>query len=155
MAELQETAELLERVVAQTRQRLSGQTPDGATRIVTLHDPDARPIANGGPPGGRVEFGYKAQMVDNVDGIGLDYHVVMGNPAIQETHAGGPITLAERRSHHAGGRQPSDGRHLVPASRSGARAEAVTQGRCPASVVPLRRACSSQAYKSISLPLSS
>ena len=79
VAELQETADLLERVVAQTRLRLSGQTPDGATRIVSLHDPDARPIAKGrlGRP---VEFGYKAQMVDNADGIVLDYHVVIGNP---------------------------------------------------------------------------
>lgn len=79
VAELQETAELLERVVAQTRLRLSGQTPDGATRIVSLHDPDARPIAKGrlGRP---VEFGYKAQVVDNVDGIVLDHQVVIGNP---------------------------------------------------------------------------
>jgi IS5 family transposase len=33
--------------------------PDGATRLVSLHDPDARPIRKGriGRP---VEFGYKA-----------------------------------------------------------------------------------------------
>jgi IS5 family transposase len=38
---------------------------------VSLHDPDARPIAKGrlGRP---VEFGYKAQVVDNRDGIVLD-----------------------------------------------------------------------------------
>lgn len=79
VAELTETAELLERVVAQTRLRLAGQTPDGATRIVSLHDPDARPIAKGrlGRP---VEFGYKAQLADNADGIVVDYHVVIGNP---------------------------------------------------------------------------
>ena len=79
VAELSETADLLERVVAQTRLRLSGETPDGATRIVSLHDPDARPIAKGrlGRP---VEFGYKAQVADNADGIVVDYHVVIGNP---------------------------------------------------------------------------
>lgn len=73
------TATLVERVVAQTRQRLAGDTPDGATRIVSLHDPDARPIAKGrlGKP---VEFGYKAQVVDNVDGIVVDHNVHIGNP---------------------------------------------------------------------------
>jgi IS5 family transposase len=83
VAELKETAEVLERVVAQTRLRLSGQTPDGATRIVSLHDRDARPIKKGrlSKP---TEFGYKAQFVDNADGIVLDYHVVIGNPADHE-----------------------------------------------------------------------
>jgi IS5 family transposase len=47
------------RIAEQTRQRLSGTTPDGATRRVSLHDGDARLIAKGrlGKP---VEFGYKA-----------------------------------------------------------------------------------------------
>ena len=60
IGELERTAELTERVVAQTRIRLSGETPEGATRIVSLHDADARPIAKGrlGKP---VEFGYKAR----------------------------------------------------------------------------------------------
>jgi IS5 family transposase len=34
-------------VVAQARTRLAGQTPDGATRLVSLQDPDARPIRKG------------------------------------------------------------------------------------------------------------
>jgi DNA-binding transcriptional LysR family regulator len=34
-------------VVAQARSRLAGQMPDGATRLVSLHDPDARPIRKG------------------------------------------------------------------------------------------------------------
>lgn len=68
------------RVVDQTRQRLAGDTPPGATRLVSLHDPDARPIRKGrlGKP---VEFGFKAQVVDNDDGIVLDYNVEIGNPA--------------------------------------------------------------------------
>ena len=66
-------------VIAQTRSRLGGVMPASATRLVSLHDPDARPIAKGrlGKP---VEFGYKAQVVDNADGIVLDHSVHEGNP---------------------------------------------------------------------------
>ena len=58
---------------------MAGTTPDGATRRVSLHDPDARPIAKGrlGKP---VEFGYEAQVVDNDDGVVLDHTVEPGNP---------------------------------------------------------------------------
>ncbi len=67
-------------IAAQTRQRLAGTTPDGATRRVSLHDGDARPIAKGrlGKP---IEFGHKAQVTDNDDGIVLDHTVEVGNPA--------------------------------------------------------------------------
>ncbi len=66
-------------VVAQARSRLAGQMPDGATRLVSLHDPDARPIRKGriDRPAG---FGYKAQVTDNDDGIIVDYSVQAGNP---------------------------------------------------------------------------
>lgn len=79
LAELERTASVLEAIVAQTRVRLSGEAPDGATRIVSLHDTDARPIAKGrlGRP---VEFGYKAELVDNAAGIVIDYKVHKGNP---------------------------------------------------------------------------
>ena len=72
--------EVTHQIAAQTRQRLAGLTPDGATRRVSLHDSDARPIAKGrlGKP---VEFGYKAQLVDNDDGIVADHTVEPGNPA--------------------------------------------------------------------------
>lgn len=68
------------RIAAQTRQRVAGTTPAGATRRFSLHDPDARPIAKGrlGKP---VEFGHKAQVCDNEDGIILDHDVQPGNPA--------------------------------------------------------------------------
>jgi IS5 family transposase len=67
-------------VISQTRSRLSGAMPDSASRIVSFHDVDARPIRKGrlGKP---VEFGYKAQVVDNADGIILDHSVQLGNPA--------------------------------------------------------------------------
>ena len=67
-------------VVARARSRLAGQVLDGATRLVSLHDGDARPIRKGriDQP---VEFGYKAQVIDNDDGIVVDYGVQAGNPA--------------------------------------------------------------------------
>lgn len=69
-----------ERVVAQTRSRLAGVMPESASRLVSLHDVDARPIRKGrlGKP---VEFGYKAQILDNADGVILDHNVEIGNPA--------------------------------------------------------------------------
>ena len=81
VAELERTAALVERVVAQTRVRLGG---GGARRLDAGGEPARRrrprPIAKGrlGKP---VEFGYKAQVVDNVDGIVLDHTVAVGNPA--------------------------------------------------------------------------
>ena len=78
--DLTELLDATRQIAAQTRQRIAGITPDGATRRVSLHDPDARPIAKGrlGKP---VEFGSKAQVCDNDDGIVLDHDVQPGNPA--------------------------------------------------------------------------
>ncbi len=78
--ELDTTLQRTRPVVAQTRSRLAGVMPDSSSRLVSLHDPDARPIRKGrlGKP---VEFGYKAQIVDNVDGVVLDHNVEVGNPA--------------------------------------------------------------------------
>jgi IS5 family transposase len=80
---LDELAMLIERtnrVIAQARTRVDGGQPDGATRLVSLHEPDARPIRKGrlGKP---VEFGYKAQVVDTVAGIIVDHSVHIGNPS--------------------------------------------------------------------------
>jgi len=67
-------------VIEQARVRVGGGQPDGATRLVSLHEPDARPIRKGrlGKP---VEFGYKVQAMDNTAGIILDYSVHIGNPS--------------------------------------------------------------------------
>jgi len=77
LGELAVTVERTSAIVAQARTRMAGRTPDGATRLVSLHDPDARPIRKGriDRP---VEFGYKAQVTDNDDGIILDYNVECG-----------------------------------------------------------------------------
>ena len=45
--DLTELLDATRRIVAQTRERLAGTMPDGATRQVSLHDPDARPIRKG------------------------------------------------------------------------------------------------------------
>ena len=80
IADLAVLVERTQLVIAQARVRVSGAQPDGATRLVSLHEPDARPIRKGrlGKP---VEFGYKAQVVDNADGIILDHSVHVGNPS--------------------------------------------------------------------------
>jgi IS5 family transposase len=79
VSDLAQLLDVTAQIAAQARQRLAGTMPDGATRRVSLHEPDARPIAKGrlGRP---VEFGYKAQVTDNDDGIVLDYAVEQGNP---------------------------------------------------------------------------
>ena len=77
--DLSNLLEATEQIIGQTRQRIAGITPDGASRVVSLHDRDARPIAKGrlGKP---VEFGHKGQVVDNDDGVVLDHTVEQGNP---------------------------------------------------------------------------
>jgi IS5 family transposase len=91
--ELAVTIERTAKIVAQTHTRLAGQVPESASRLVSLHDPDARPIRKGriDRP---VEFGYKAQVTDNDDGIILDYSVERGAapdgpqlaPAVERIH---------------------------------------------------------------------
>jgi IS5 family transposase len=78
--ELERMAQMVQIVADQTRMRMAGTMPDGASRLVSLHDADARAIRKGrlGKP---VEFGYKAQVVDNEDGVVVDHNVEIGNPA--------------------------------------------------------------------------
>jgi transposase, IS5 family len=77
--ELKTTIARTRRLLDQAATRLAGGMPDGASRLVSLHDPDARPIRKGriGHP---VEFGYKAQVADNPDGIVVDHTIMLGNP---------------------------------------------------------------------------
>ncbi len=72
--------EATRQIAAQARQRIAGDMPAGASRRVSLHDHDARPIAKGrlGKP---VEFGYKAQVTGNDDGVIVDHALEQGNPA--------------------------------------------------------------------------
>jgi transposase, IS5 family len=88
------------KIAAQTRTRLAGQVPEGAARLVSLHDPDARPIRKGriDKP---VEFGYKAQVADNDDGVILDYRVEYG-----AAPDGPQLVPAVERIHRRAGRVP-------------------------------------------------
>ena len=98
--DLATTVERTAKIVAQTRSRLAGQLPDSATRLVSLHDPDARPIRKGriDRP---VEFGYKAQVADNDDGVVLDYSVEYG-----AAPDGPQLAPAVERIHRRAGRVP-------------------------------------------------
>ena len=100
IAELAVLIERTNQVIAQARRRVNGEQPDGATRLVSLHEPDARPISKGrlGKP---VEFGYKAQVVDNTDGIILDHSVHIGNPSDTAL-----LRPAIERLHHQFGTAP-------------------------------------------------
>src|SRR5262249_57071758 len=101
LEELAVTIERTGKIVAQARTRLAGQTPDGATRLVSLHDPDARPIRKGriDRP---VEFGYKAQVAGNDGGIILDYSVELG-----AAPDGPPLAPAVDRVSRRAGRPPA------------------------------------------------
>jgi transposase, IS5 family len=83
IAELAVLVERTGQLIEQARARVNGDQPAGATRLVSLHEPDARPIRKGrlGKP---VEFGYKAQVVDNADGLIVDHSVHIGNPSDTE-----------------------------------------------------------------------
>ena len=72
-------------IVAQTRRRVHDNTADGASRRVSLHDGDARPIAKGrlGKP---VEFGQKAQIVD----VTTDRAITLSSRAIRPTRRSWP-----------------------------------------------------------------
>jgi hypothetical protein len=116
LGELAVTIERTATLVAQARSRLAGQMPDGATRLVSLHDPDARPIRKGriDKP---VEFGYKAQVLDNDDGIVVDYTVEYGAapdgpqlaPAIERVRRRAAGCPARSPPTAATGRSPSNG----------------------------------------------
>jgi transposase, IS5 family len=93
--DLETLVERTGKIIAQTRTRPAGQTPPGASRLVSLHDPDARPIVKGrlGKP---VEFGYKSQITAN--GIVIDYDVHAGNPPDAELL----VPAIERAAHRVG-----------------------------------------------------
>jgi IS5 family transposase len=70
--------EVTARVMAQTRVRLRGTTtiPD---RIVSVFDPEARPIRRG-KLSAKTEFGYKALLTETEDRVITHYEVHVGNP---------------------------------------------------------------------------
>ncbi len=79
LADLDAAIEAVAQIIAQTRLRLSGVTPAGKSRRVSLHDGDARPIRKGSLKN-PTQFGYTGQATDNIDGIVLDYEIEPGMP---------------------------------------------------------------------------
>ena len=78
VADLGELIAGTERILAQTALRLAGQTTI-SDRMVSLADPDARPIRRG-KLSAPVEFGYKLTVADGREGFIEAYSVVRGNP---------------------------------------------------------------------------
>jgi IS5 family transposase len=74
---LETTLAVTERAAAQSRERLSGGKP--TERIVSIHDPEARPIIKGklDKP---VEFGRIASLVQDESGYFTQADVHVGNP---------------------------------------------------------------------------
>jgi IS5 family transposase len=79
VAELGTWLERTQRVVAQTQQVLGGN-PHVKDRLVSLFDPDARPIRKGKLKA-PTEFGYKVVVADEDRGFITDYQVLEGNPS--------------------------------------------------------------------------
>jgi transposase, IS5 family len=79
VGELQETIAATERLLAQTDQRLAGNRviPD---RLVSLADPDARPIRKG-KPGRPTQFGSTLVVAEDERGFIADHQLQRGNPA--------------------------------------------------------------------------
>jgi transposase, IS5 family len=78
VSELEGTIAATRRLLVQTDQRLAGSRviPD---RLVSLSDPDARPIRKG-KPGRPTEFGYTLLVAEDERGFIADHWVEQGNP---------------------------------------------------------------------------
>jgi transposase, IS5 family len=78
VGELDETITATQRLLAQTDQRLAGNRviPD---RLVSLSDPDARPIRKG-KPRHPTQFGYTLLLAEDERGFIADHQLQRGNP---------------------------------------------------------------------------
>jgi IS5 family transposase len=78
VGDLEETIGATERLLAQTDQRLAGNRviPD---RLVSLSDPDARPIRKG-KPRHPTQFGYTLLLAEEERGFIADHQLQRGNP---------------------------------------------------------------------------
>jgi IS5 family transposase len=74
---------LAQRLIDQTALRLTGERVI-ADRLISLSDPDARPIRRGKPQQ-PTEFGYKVSIADTPEGFVVSHQVYRGNPADAQT----------------------------------------------------------------------
>jgi transposase, IS5 family len=79
VGELDETICATERLLAQTDQRLAGNRVI-PNRLVSLADPDARPIRKG-KPRHPTQFGYTLLLAEDERGFIADHQLQQGNPA--------------------------------------------------------------------------
>jgi IS5 family transposase len=78
VGELEETITATTRLLAQTDQRLAGNRVI-ADRLVSLSDPDARPIRKG-KPRTPTQFGYSLLLAEDERGFVADHQLQRGNP---------------------------------------------------------------------------
>jgi IS5 family transposase len=78
VGDLAETIAATERLLAQTDQRLAGNRVI-ADRLVSLTDPDARPIRKGRPRH-PTQFGYSLLLAEDERGFIADHQLQQGNP---------------------------------------------------------------------------
>jgi transposase, IS5 family len=78
VGELEETIAATQRLLAQTDQRLAGNRVI-ADRLVSLSDPDARPIRKGKPQH-PTQFGYTLLVAEDERGFVADHQLQQGNP---------------------------------------------------------------------------
>ena len=78
VGELEETITATQRLLAQTDQRLAGNRVI-ADRLVSLADPDARPIRKG-KPRTPTQFGYTLLVAEEERGFICDHQLQQGNP---------------------------------------------------------------------------
>jgi transposase, IS5 family len=78
VGELDETISQTQRLLAQTDQRLAGDRVI-ADRLVSLSDPDARPIRKG-KPRHPTQFGYSLLLAEDERGFICDHQLQQGNP---------------------------------------------------------------------------
>ena len=108
-AALEEMADRCEKVAGQIKQRVTGEPIKD--RIVSLHDPDARPIRQGklGKPN---EFGFVSQLAEVTEhtkrgarGVILPASTEVGNPAAASGDGGRARAARDRRTGGRGGRR--------------------------------------------------
>ena len=80
VGELDETIIATQRLLAQTDQRLAGNRVI-ADRLVSLADPDARPIRKG-KPRAPTQFGYSLLLAEDEHGFICDHQLQRGNPPV-------------------------------------------------------------------------
>ena len=99
IAKLDQLISTADKIINQTLKVNHGQTriPD---RVISLHDPDARPIQKGKLKS-PTEFGYKTEITENEDRVITDYKVHVGNPSDEKL-----LLNAVKRHIEATGRVP-------------------------------------------------